>query len=184
MYSYYSTYSQTGIFAILRKCSWPAKAAGPASPIPSNVGPILRRAQGARVFAAEDGDPKRITKLVGTRAWPCSSWHRCGTELTVRAAVREVSENWWYGDVFPVEYGKWGDRKPLCFPDVKPFQKIIYVDRGPVQWTDDRWPSEPRVVNACWRRLSGDRRLESSKGNANGPPVAVPIPGCGSAFSC
>ena len=97
------------------------------------------------MFAAEDVGPKRITKLLGTRAWPCSSWVRCGTELTVRAAVREVSENWWYGDVFPVEYGKWGDRKPLCFPDVKPFQKIIYVDRGPVQWTDDRWPSEPRV---------------------------------------
>ena len=68
--------------------------------------------------------------------------------LTVSAAVREVSENWWYGDVFPVEYGKWGDRKPLCFPDVNCFQKITYVDRGLVQWTDDRWPSEPRVTGS------------------------------------
>jgi len=63
----------------------------------------------------------------------------------VASAVRELSENRWYVVVFPVKYGKWGDREPFCFPDVNHFQGTIYADRDLADSADDQWPTEPKV---------------------------------------
>ena len=105
MHSYYSMYSQIGILATLRKCRWPAKAAGQVRQIPSMAGVSpLSGAQGTRVFAREDGDPSR--SLLRTSV----QFSNGRFVVTIGDLVTDLSHKAWNQVQNSLEYREYGIR--------------------------------------------------------------------------